>query len=428
MTDQLRPLTNEDASVLPLKNVRIMRTIGELPNPLPSLPPRPEESPSATDLPTDTDGTNGNIESSSSGASVNTFKTTQTDLSAVQRLSNPRKRFYSLGSRSSSSFARDLANRSPLARKLKTAIDGMLNKRDKGDKGKRSMKHSSSGRDGASSSSGTPEQEPSDGDVGLAKVNKRDEERKANIAVPRRRTDTASEPPEAQASEKMGTQKRVRRKQESVDLRNSVYPGGHEAVKVNGKLKSKSEEVVPTKSKERNKIKKSRKVKHGESIPIAVNGTVSASAPVSPTTTKDKMADAASQLHSKSEGLFNHSNSSESSGVSDYSVCSSVSDAEPVDGGFAMTEEGITEHTPDILDTEKGARVTMTEDGMFKVVGAGEVATAQTESSKGIEATGKTSSLSNGRVNGGLTIAGAEEEEDASEAGDAGLASIMTQV
>ncbi|KAF2653835.1 hypothetical protein K491DRAFT_602045, partial [Lophiostoma macrostomum CBS 122681] len=279
ISNQQRPLTPEDASVLPTKNSRILRKIGLLPNPVPAAHPPDNEPLSPSTLPTSTDGTGtgtgdtGNI--TPSRASILTFRTTQTDLSTVQRLSNPRKRFYSLGSKSSRSMPGSLSGAPSVTRKLKFAIRGFFNTR---------------------ADSPSIQSESTNNTVLLP-------------GPGTTRDHTAGKPGDKTGNLEIGSSRRIRRQKDSADLRNGVYAGGHQGIRVSDR-------------------KTSRKIGDDTS----------------------------------------------SDSDSEYSVysCSSQGEEVEVSGGVALTEEAVETHTPDILDTGRGAAVVSADaNANEEVCGAG---------------------------------------------------------
>jgi hypothetical protein len=366
---QQRPLNPDDVSVLPTKNARVLRNIGLLPNPVPTEIPRDDEPLSPTTLPTSTDGTGtgtrdtGNI--TPSRASILTFRTTQTDLSTVQRLSNPRKRFYSLGSRSSRSVPGDLGGAPSVARKFKSAIRGMFNPRAESRKRIKTRvstprKLSKSGHaEKDKGGEGKRGEKAENGDVGLASIHDTEQE-SSTITLPLPGTGTARNITSGQSGEKVGefdvgTLRRIRRQNHSADLRNGVYAGGHQRIRISNK-KSKGKSV---RKSQRNAERKTP-VSHRHSQ--SVNGTVDTRA--TPTIIGQKQRKnrngtpfngtrAASV--SMSSGSVDEDTSSNSE--SDFSVysCSSEGEEVEVNGGVALTEEAGETHTPDILDMSKRA-------------------------------------------------------------------------
>lgn len=114
--DQVLSLKPFEASRLPVKDPRLLRTIGLRPNPEPSfcdaLLSSDENSPLTDDTSVDFSfsSTTPSVPGDSR-ASTATFKTTQTDPAVVDCRRDPRRRFYALTNRSSSSIARKLASR-----------------------------------------------------------------------------------------------------------------------------------------------------------------------------------------------------------------------------------------------------------------------------------------------------------------------------
>ncbi|KAF2264836.1 hypothetical protein CC78DRAFT_543868 [Lojkania enalia] len=174
------PLTDLDALALPIKDARILRYIGLLSSPR-SPDATASDSPGLTTQRTDMSTTS---ELRSSGASILTFRTTQTDMDDLSQLRHPRRRFYNLGNRDSDDIARDLAGLSPSWRRcLKTAIQNIF---------RPSRESSSSG---------------------------------SNITLPLPRTGTVRDLTKRARDFDIGSLRRVKNQQERMDLRGTILYG-----------------------------------------------------------------------------------------------------------------------------------------------------------------------------------------------------------
>jgi hypothetical protein len=224
-----------------------------------------------------------------SHSSTQTFKTTQTDISVLRRIRQPRRRFYNLGNRSSRSIARDLAT-SPLLfsrRGLKSAIQTIF----RPDRNRQAR---------ASSSASSPLDSTS------------------NITLPFPRSGTARNLTAGTAGERVaefdvGALRRVRRQKERVDLRNGTCMGSFE---LHPRLKAT----------------------HAHSRRQASSSTHGLG-----DEDEDEVQDAG--IEADNEETETESSSSD---FTVYSCASEGSEVE-VDGGVALTEEAVETHTPDIL-------------------------------------------------------------------------------
>ncbi|KAF2106233.1 hypothetical protein BDV96DRAFT_654940 [Lophiotrema nucula] len=168
------PLTREDSEKLPTRNANVLKRIGLLPSPVsPDEASTPGMEPGLTDVSTSSD-------LRSSGASVLTFKTTQSDMDEISQIRRPRKRFYNLGSKDSGQIARELNGMGTLRYCLKTAIHGIFRP----------------SRDSSSSGS--------------------------NITLPLPRTGTLRNLAQGTREFDIGSLRRVRRQKERADLRNGT--------------------------------------------------------------------------------------------------------------------------------------------------------------------------------------------------------------
>ncbi|KAF1944734.1 hypothetical protein EJ02DRAFT_77175 [Clathrospora elynae] len=187
------PITRADVESLPIKSSRIMRTIGNKAQPLPSsmtLDTDPCTLPNSTSFATSTDAPQ-TASSTSTDSSDLTFKTTQTDIEEISAQRRPRRRFYKMGRRSSSDIAHDLSRVPSLLtpQGLKSAVQGIFHP----------------GRESSSSGS--------------------------NITLPLARTGTVRRLHEAQPVGEfdLGALRRVRKQKERNELRNGTYIGGFES-------------------------------------------------------------------------------------------------------------------------------------------------------------------------------------------------------
>lgn len=187
-----------DLEHLPIKSSRIMRNIGETAHwvstslPHTATPTALLVSPSCA---TSSEAPQ-TASTTSTGSSQLTFKTTQTDFDEISAQRRPRRRFYTMGRRSSQDIARDLT-RLPafLTRQgFKSVVQGFFR----------------AGREPSSSGS--------------------------NITLPLPRTGTVRDLSESQSVGEfdLGALRRVRRQKERNDLRNGTYTGGFEYAKGGG--------------------------------------------------------------------------------------------------------------------------------------------------------------------------------------------------
>ena len=187
-------MTHEDIAELPTKSAKIMRTIGNKVQPLPSsmtLDTSPSTLPTTNSFATSTDAPH-TASSNATDSSELTFKTTQTDMDEISAQRLPRRRFYKMGRRSSVEIARDLTRGSSILtpQGLKSAVQSIFRPNRE------------------SSSSGS------------------------NITLPLARTGTArSVSGSASVGEfDLGALRRVRKEKERNELRNGTYTGGFENV------------------------------------------------------------------------------------------------------------------------------------------------------------------------------------------------------
>ncbi|KAF2851473.1 hypothetical protein T440DRAFT_528740 [Plenodomus tracheiphilus IPT5] len=188
------PMTRASSERLPTKSSGIMRTIG---NTVPSLPSVmtlgtiPSTLPTSSSFPYSTEVPN----SASTSCSDITFKTTQSDVDEISAQRRPRRRFYSMGRRTSGDIARDLSRLPSFfsSEGLKTAVQSIFRP----------------SRDSSSSGS--------------------------NVTLPLPRTGTARDLNELETVGEfdIGVLRRVRRQKERNQLKNGTYTGGFEDVDEN---------------------------------------------------------------------------------------------------------------------------------------------------------------------------------------------------
>lgn len=185
------PMTRASIDRLPTKPANIMRTIGTTVPSFPSLMTLgtvPSTVPTSSSFPYSTEAPT----STSCSSSEMTFQTTQSDVDEIHAQRHPRRRFYSMGRRTSGDIARDLSRLpsffSPEA--LKTAVQSIFRP----------------GRDSSSSGS--------------------------NVTLPLPRTGTARDldGPPAVVDFDIGALRRVRRQKERNQIKNGTYLGGFEVV------------------------------------------------------------------------------------------------------------------------------------------------------------------------------------------------------
>ncbi|KAF2281105.1 uncharacterized protein EI97DRAFT_389447 [Westerdykella ornata] len=146
--EELQPLRTCEAKKLPVKDARPLRTIGLRPNPLPApsadpLPTTDENTPTTFSTSADLSSISSSAFGESEEASMVTFKTTQTDVSFLDRMRDPRRRFYALTHRSSTSIALKLTSR-PL-QGMRETLKSIFKPKDRETKMERSHFPSSSG-------------------------------------------------------------------------------------------------------------------------------------------------------------------------------------------------------------------------------------------------------------------------------------------
>jgi hypothetical protein len=188
------PMTHEDIAELPTKSAKIMRTIGNTVQPLPSsmtLDTSPSTLPTTNSFATSTDAPH-TASSNATDSSELTFKTTQTDIDEISAQRRPRRRFYKMGRRSSVEIARDLTRGSSILtpQGLRSAVQSIFRPNRE------------------SSSSGS------------------------NITLPLARTGTARDVSSAASVGEfdLGALRRVRKEKERNELQNGTYTGGFENV------------------------------------------------------------------------------------------------------------------------------------------------------------------------------------------------------
>ncbi|KAH9877868.1 hypothetical protein J1614_003085 [Plenodomus biglobosus] len=185
------PMTRASSEHLPTKPANIMRTIGAS---VPSLPSVmtfgtvPSTLPTSSSFPYSTEAPT----SASTSSSGITFQTTQSDVDEISAQRRPRRRFYTMGRRTSGDIARDLSRLPSFfsSEALKVAVQSIFR----------------SGRESSSSGS--------------------------NVTLPLPRTGTARDLDEQSTVGEfdIGALRRVRRQKERNDIKNGTYIGGFEDV------------------------------------------------------------------------------------------------------------------------------------------------------------------------------------------------------
>ena len=196
----LANLKVEDTQELPVKSSQVMRSIGTTvhsSHPHLSFAAPRALQPTSTNLDTYADAphTASTVSTNSSGV---TFKTTQSDMDEITAQRRPRRRFYSMGRRSSGDIARDLSRLPSLftAQGLKNAVLGIFRP----------------GRESSSSGS--------------------------NITLPLPRTGTMRDLNESKPVREfdVGALRRVRKQKERSELRSGAFTGGYEGVEAEASI------------------------------------------------------------------------------------------------------------------------------------------------------------------------------------------------
>ena len=190
LTTNLPPVTPEDTEALPIISAPLLRSMT-----IPLFGTRSQalqdEQYASVSFANSTDGPHA-ASTVASNTSEATFMTTQSDLEEIKAQHGPRRRFYSMGHRSSGDIARDLSKLPQLltGQGLRTALQGIF---------KTSRESSSSG---------------------------------SNITLPVPRTGTVRNSKEVKPVGEfdMGALRRVRRQKERNQVRTGTYMGGFEGV------------------------------------------------------------------------------------------------------------------------------------------------------------------------------------------------------
>jgi hypothetical protein len=190
LTTDLPPVTSEDTKALPIVSAPLLRSI-TIPLFGPQSATLPNSKQISISFANSTDGPH-TASTTASNTSEATFMTTQSDLEEIKAQNGPRRRFYSMGHRSSGDIARDLSKLPQLltGQGLKTALQGIF---------RTSRESSSSG---------------------------------SNITLPVPRTGTVRNSKDVQPVGEfdMGALRRVRRQRERNQIRTGTYVGGFEDV------------------------------------------------------------------------------------------------------------------------------------------------------------------------------------------------------